>query len=150
MCVVEDGVPRDCIPNGCGSQVDTGICRDAEFEAGRSPLCWTSKGGDVDASRVVSIFMGTRAAPRSVDDDDLNTTSSEHDEENKKMLQARQGFWNLPIIGALGFGGKRYEWPKETILADTAGQGARSGLPTADDNGVVNLVYRQVRSRHAV
>ncbi|KAJ2973976.1 hypothetical protein NQ176_g6296 [Zarea fungicola] len=30
------------------------------------------------------------------------------------------------------------------MVADTAGEGSTQGLPTADDNGVVSLVYRQI------
>lgn len=91
------------------------------------------------------MFMGKRAARSVVDSDDTNTTTSEVDEDSKH-LGARQNFWNMPGIGALGMGGKRNEWPKETILADMAGHGAKHGLPTADDNGVVRMMYRQVCS----
>ena len=65
--------------------------------------------------------------------------SAEH-----RSFGRRGGFWNLPGIGALGFGGRRHAWPEETIVGDTAGQGATSGLPTTDDDGIISMIYRQV------
>lgn len=61
-----------------------------------------------------------------------------------RSFRRRGGFWNFPGIGVLGFGGKRHAWPKETIVSDTAGQGATTGLPTTDDDGTISMIYRQV------
>lgn len=57
---------------------------------------------------------------------------------------ALQGLANLPVIGGLGVGGSRVTYPVETLVGDTAGVGAAQGLPTTDDDCVVNMVWRQV------
>lgn len=52
--------------------------------------------------------------------------------------------------GLLGGGGdnqgEKTEEPEEVSVAAAAGDGTASGLPTASDDGVVTLKYRQVRS----
>lgn len=69
----------------------------------------------------------------------------ERREEHKRQISNLfNGFANLPIIGVIGAGGTRKTYPVETLNSDMRGQGAEKGLPTADENGVVNLVYRQV------
>lgn len=50
------------------------------------------------------------------------------------------------LAGLAGGGGKKNNFKAETLVADTAGDGATSGLPTADDNGEISMVFRQVRS----
>lgn len=54
--------------------------------------------------------------------------------------------------GALGGGGagKKTSFAKETIVSDTAGEGASKGLPTSDDKGVVSMVFRQVRFQPSI
>lgn len=47
--------------------------------------------------------------------------------------------------GAAGGGGKKNNAAPESMVADTAGMGSAQGLPTADQNGEVSLVFRQVR-----
>lgn len=131
--LVLDGTPRDCIPSGCGSQVDTAIIRDPEILNGRSALGWTLGGGDVDPAKIISTFMSANRRSSDVQE------SAEH-----RSFGRRGDFWNLPVVGALGFGGRRHAWPKETIVGDTAGQGATSGLPTTDDDGIISMIYRQV------
>lgn len=52
------------------------------------------------------------------------------------------------LLGGLGGGGgQKSSFAKETIVSDTAGEGASNGLPTSDDKGVVSMVFRQVRFR---
>ncbi len=46
--------------------------------------------------------------------------------------------------GAGGAGGTKSNLAAESMIADTAGMGTSQGLPTADSNGVVSLVYRQI------
>ena len=46
--------------------------------------------------------------------------------------------------GAAGGGGTKSNKQPESMVADTAGEGASNGLPTADDKGQVSLVFRQI------
>lgn len=48
--------------------------------------------------------------------------------------------------GAAGGGGKKNNAAPESMVADTAGMGTAQGLPTADQNGEVSMVFRQVCS----
>ena len=49
------------------------------------------------------------------------------------------------IAGLLGGGGNKAVGPPESRVAAAAGQGAASGLPTANTDGTVDMVFRQVR-----
>ncbi|TWU78833.1 hypothetical protein ED733_007442 [Metarhizium rileyi] len=154
--VVADGTPRNCVVNACGAQADTGIIRDNEINSGKyGPLGWTQGNGNVDPAAVVANFMGTGNAPPknkgaadSVGVEDnlqgLLTPKERRDHYKRQMNNLFQGIANLPVIGTLGIGGSRKTYPVETLNADMRGQGAQSGLPTADDNGIVNVVYRQI------
>lgn len=151
---VADGTPRNCALNSCGSQADTAIIRDADIRGGGSALGKTQGNGKVDPANVISVFMGTsskdsvptnQGSSGSVGvEDDLSGLRNQRREEHKRQFGQGSGFFNLPGIGALGMGGKKSNFATETIIADTAGEGAKSGLPTSDDSGVVSLVYRQV------
>ena len=48
------------------------------------------------------------------------------------------------ITGLLGGGGQKATGPPETSVALAAGQGAVSGLPTANADGTVDMTFRQV------
>jgi hypothetical protein len=112
--------------------------------------------GKVDIAAIVSNFMGTGAAPSvnkgasgavGVEDDlsGLATAAQRRDEHKRQVGKLFSTIANLPVIGTLGLGGTPKSYPVETLNADMRGKGAESGLPTADEKGVVNLVYRQVR-----
>lgn len=159
--LVADGTPRDCSSNGCGSQADTAIIRDREIESGEvGPLGRTQGNGPVDAAAMISVFMG-EAAATSVGtndensgvgvEDDLKAAREGTDDEDKKKrrsnkMRARQ--FNIGNLFGGGGGnnaeGVKAEGPPETIVADTAGAGADSGLPTANEDGTVDLTFRQV------
>ncbi|KAG5988257.1 hypothetical protein E4U54_004716, partial [Claviceps lovelessii] len=47
------------------------------------------------------------------------------------------------LLGGAGAGGTKNNAAAESMIADTAGMGAQNGLPTADENGQVPLVFRQ-------
>ncbi|KAG6018458.1 hypothetical protein E4U41_003884 [Claviceps citrina] len=157
---VTDGTPRDCVVNSCGAQADTGIIRDAEIASGKvGPLGSTQGSGKVDIAAHVANFMGTgNALPSNkgaqsatgVEDNlqglqGLFGGAKERREEHRRQMgNMFSGIGNLPIIGVLGTGGDRKTWPVETMNGDMRGQGAQKGLPTADENGVVSLVYRQI------
>ncbi|KAG5934221.1 hypothetical protein E4U59_006355 [Claviceps monticola] len=154
---VTDGTPRDCVVNSCGAQADTGIIRDAEIASGKvGPMGSTQGGGKVDIAAHVANFMGTGAALPSNKgaqsstgvEDNLGglfgSAKDRRDEYKRQMGDLFSGLSGLPIIGVVGGGGDRKTYPVETLNGDMRGQGAEKGLPTADDNGVVNLVYRQI------
>lgn len=48
------------------------------------------------------------------------------------------------LFGGGANGGNKNNRGPETMVAATAGAGAQSGLPTADENGVVTMTFRQV------
>ncbi|KAG8417613.1 hypothetical protein J3458_005107 [Metarhizium acridum] len=153
---VADGTPRNCVANACGAQADTAIIRDNEINSGQRPaLGWTQGSGNVNPDAVVENFMGrgneppkNKGASDSVGVEDnlqgLSTPKERRDEYRRQNNGLFQGIANLPIIGTLGMGGTPKTYPVETMNADMRGQGEKSGLPTADDNGIVNLVYRQI------
>lgn len=155
---VADGTPRDCSSNGCGSQADTAIIRDREIESGEvGPLGRTQGNGPVDAAAMISVFMGDAAAA-SVGtndansgvgvEDDLKAAREGADAEDKKKRKMRARQFNIGNLFGGGGGnnaeGVKAEGPPETIVADTAGAGGDSGLPTANEDGTVDLTFRQV------
>lgn len=118
-----------------------------------SAIGYTQGNGPIDPANIVSTFMGTgpnsaptnKGASGSVGVEDDIREARQRREEHKRQFGFGSGlFENLPGVGALGLGGKKNSFETETIVADTAGQGASSGLPTSDDKGVVSMVYRQV------
>jgi hypothetical protein len=123
------------------------------------PLGWTQGNGACKPESVVNEFFGTGQAPQyqggrasTGAEDDLSGLAklqSQRREEHKQYVrQVSGGFWNLPVVGTLGLGGKRTEYPTENIVQTMAGQGKDKGLPTADDNGEVSVIYRQVCATH--
>lgn len=162
---VTDGTPRNCVLNSCGAQADTAIIRDTEMVGdGGSTKRGTALGktqghGVVDPANVISVFMGSKGASSLATnkgasgavgtEDDLSGLNSmmakrQRREEHKRQFGGDGSFWNLPIVGVLGAGGKKSTFDHETIVADTAGEGAGKGLPTVGDDGIVKMVYRQV------
>lgn len=151
---VIDGTPRDCARYNtsshfdgyltnkssplCGSEADTSVIR-----RNGPPLGKTSGGGEVDAAAAVAKFMGNgaNAAARFK----RNLLGNRFDVKRRGLLD---GLDNL--LG--GGGGKAAEatgkkTPKGTVedgVAKSAGTGAKSGLPTVGDDGVINMVMHQV------
>ncbi|KAF3020073.1 hypothetical protein E8E14_001305 [Neopestalotiopsis sp. 37M] len=155
---VADGTPRDCSSNGCGSQADTSIIRDRDISAGGSPLGKTQGNGPVDAATMINNFMGSGAAPTNngtgvgVEDDiPADVGASKSAKAANKVVSAKFRSRQL-LAGLLGGGaggganakGTKSTSPAETMVKATAGQGASSGLPTASDDGTVELQYRQI------
>ncbi|KAF7542418.1 hypothetical protein G7Z17_g11590 [Cylindrodendrum hubeiense] len=163
---VADGTPRDCSSNGCGSQADTAIIRDSEIESGEvGPLGRTEGNGPVDPAVIISNFMGgNNAVPvnngtgTGVEDEIPNNigdakrrrraarraTKHSHESARKRQLGNLLG----GLFGGGGGGndakGEKTEEPEEVAVAASTGEGATSGLPTATDDGVVTLMYRQI------
>lgn len=144
--------------NACGSQADTSIIRDSEIWRGRSPLGWNQGHGDVNPETVVAAFMGRGdggpnnkgASGATGKEDDLasqaaaSKSAQRREEHMHQMRSWFSGLFNFPVIGILGLGGQLNDYPKETLIQDTYGQGAKTGLPTTDDNGEIGMIYRQV------
>lgn len=141
---VQDGTPRDCSSNGCGSQADSAIIRDREIESGEAtPLGRTQGNGPVDASVMIANFMGNGAAPPA----NVGASGSVGVEDDIDMnaLQ-RMTKRQFSLGGLLGGGnqGAKAEGPPESAVAAAAGQGATSGLPTAAEDGSVTATFRQI------
>ncbi|OAA48433.1 cell surface protein (Mas1) [Metarhizium rileyi] len=160
---VADGTPRDCSSNGCGSQADTAIIRDRDISSGRaSPLGRTQGNGPIDAGAAINIFMGMSngtnaptnngASGAAGQEDDLSQLQQNQQRQQRRDEDKRQLGRLMNILGggraggaggAAGRGNKNNAGP-ETMVADTAGEGASNGLPTANENGEVTVVYRQI------
>lgn len=145
---VADGTPRDCTTNGCGSQADTSIIRDKDISAGGSPLGKTQGNGPVDAATMVNAFMGAAGAA-SAPTNNGTGVGVEDAIPGNKVRNAK--FRSRQLLGGLlgGGGGASAQGVKssaaqETMVAATAGSGSTSGMPTAADDGTVELQYRQI------
>ncbi|KAM3565115.1 hypothetical protein MY1884_000365 [Beauveria asiatica] len=152
---IVDGTRRDCSSNRCGSQADTSIIRNRDMQ--NNPLGKTQGTGPVNAAVNVARFMGSsQAAPKNTGasggvgkEDDLSglpAGAAKRHEERRRQLGKLFG-------GLLGGGGGKNNGgaagtksnvAAETMVADTAGMGSSQGMPTADSNGVVSMVYRQI------
>ncbi|RYN38036.1 hypothetical protein AA0112_g4241 [Alternaria arborescens] len=154
---IQDGTPRDCSSNGCGSQADTAIIRDREIASGKAgPLGRTQGNGIVDAAVMVGAFMGQGAAPPA----NSGASGSVGVEDNiQQPGQKRQFLGGLfgggaggagggagatGIAGLLGGGGDKVNGPPEARVAAAVGQGASGGLPTCADDGTVTMTLRQI------
>ncbi|KAK8144826.1 hypothetical protein G3M48_005257 [Beauveria asiatica] len=166
---IVDGTPRDCSSNGCGSQADTSIIRNRDLQ--NNPLGKTQGTGPVNAAVNVARFMGSsQAAPKNNGasgavgkEDDLSGlpagAAKRHEERRRQLgklfgglLGGGGGNNNGGAAGGLGgllgggggAAGTKSNVAAETMVADTAGMGSSQGMPTADSNGVVSMVYRQI------
>lgn len=150
---VADGTPRDCSSNGCGSQADTSIIRDKDISAGGSPLGKTQGNGPVDAATMIANFMGTTGAAAAPTNNGTGTGVEDDIPANvggKNRVRSAKFRSRQLLAGLLGGGGGsdakgvKSTTPMETMVASTAGAGASSGLPTAADDGTVELQFRQI------
>lgn len=157
---VADGTPRDCSSNGCGSQADTSIIRDNEISSGQcGPLGRTQGNGPVEAAAMINVFMG-QAAPSTAGNNTNNTGVGQEDNltgatttattattktTTKKTNKVRQLLGSLlGGSGGTAVKGVKSTGPPETMVKSTAGAGSTSGLPTANEDGTVDLNFRQV------
>ena len=156
--------------SGCGSQADTAIIRDREIASGKTgPLGRTQGNGNVDAAVMVAAFMGTAGAAAPPTNQGASGATGQEDNlqgtpaagQKKRQLlggllgglgggaggaggAAGGGAGATGIAGLLGGGGQKAEGPPETRVAAAAGQGASSGMPTANADGTVDMTFRQV------
>ncbi|KAH6653964.1 hypothetical protein BKA67DRAFT_535311 [Truncatella angustata] len=156
---VADGTPRDCSSNGCGSQADTSIIRDSDISSGKTgPLGKTQGNGPVDAATMINSFMGAGSAPTNngtgtgVEDDIPANVGGKATKATKANKVRSAKFRSRQLLGGLlggGGGGSNAKGvksttPQETMVKATAGMGATMGLPTASDDGMVELQFRQI------
>lgn len=78
----------------------------------------------MDAAAAIAIFMGTGQGSNS-----SSTTPAQAAQDAADGKNARS---------------RRQTSAPETIVADTAGKGAASGLPTASDDGLITMTFYQV------
>ncbi|RCI12503.1 hypothetical protein L249_0600 [Ophiocordyceps polyrhachis-furcata BCC 54312] len=156
---VTDGTPRDCSTNGCGSQADTTILRDREMK--QNPLGRTQGNGPVSAQNAIENFMGkgkstlTNQNSKGVgQEDDLSQLQNVKEKRLAQRTIFMRGLLGGLLDGLTGGGGgggggakaqgKKSNFASETSVADTAGKGAESGLPTVNEQNEVEVVYRQI------
>ncbi|KAI4662769.1 hypothetical protein J4E85_008273 [Alternaria conjuncta] len=158
---IQDGTPRDCSSNGCGSQADTAIIRDREISSGKTgPLGRTQGNGNVDAAVMVGAFMGQGAAPPA--NNGASGSVGVEDNIQQAGQRKRQFLSGLlgggaggaggaggkagatGIAGLLGGGGDKVNGPPESRVAAAVGAGATSGMPTCADDGTVTMTLRQI------
>ena len=110
---------------------------------------------------MIAAFMGTGQAPvnngaaSSVGvEDNIDTQAAQRGQRGQRR-QLLGGLFGggggaggaggaTGIAGLLGGGGQKAEGPPESRVAAAAGQGASSGLPTANADGTVDMTFRQV------
>lgn len=126
---------------GCGSEADTSIIR-----KNGTPLGKTKGGGDVDAAAAVASFMGTGAASRIKRDlvgkRVVNLGAKLPFMRGKLSRRARGDDSSSSATDAVGT-----KTPKGTVedgVAQAAGKGATSGLPTVGADGVLSMTIHQV------
>ncbi|KAE8449837.1 hypothetical protein EG329_007314 [Mollisiaceae sp. DMI_Dod_QoI] len=129
---VADGTPRDCATPNCGAEADTSIIRKNELGTSKATaLGRTNGGGPVDASKMVSLFMGGAAG---------NTTEAKAAREIHAANVFRRSLGERAASG----GTKTPKGTTETGVSAAAGVGAASGLPTTADDGTLTMTFHQV------
>lgn len=133
----------------CGSEADTPVMR-----KNSGPLGKTEGGGEVDAATAVATFMGTGGASRIKRDlvgkrvvdlgaklsfirRKLSRRARNDDDDNDSSSSATDA------VGT--------ETPEGTVengVAQSAGTGATSGLPTVGADGVISMTIHQVCPAH--
>ncbi|RAL58619.1 hypothetical protein DID88_003539 [Monilinia fructigena] len=127
---VADGTPRDCPSPGCGSEADTSIIRPNELGTNRATALGRTSTGPVDASKMISMFMGGNA----------NSTSAKAAREIHAANMARRSL----VVRAADGGAKTPKGTSETGVKAAEGAGATSGMPTCADDGTVDMTFHQV------
>jgi hypothetical protein len=151
---IQDGTPRDCSSNGCGSQADTAIIRDRDIASGKaSPLGRTQGNGPVDAAVMIGAFMGQGAAPPANQGASGSVGVEDNIQQKRQLLggllgggagKAGGAGGATGIAGLLGGGGAKSNGPPEARVAAATGAGASTGLPTCADDGTVTMTLRQI------
>ncbi|KAA8565281.1 hypothetical protein MFRU_045g00090 [Monilinia fructicola] len=127
---VADGTPRDCPSPGCGSEADTSIIRPNELGSNKATALGRTSKGPVDASKMISMFMGGNA----------NSTSAKAAREIHAANMARRSL----VVRAADGGAKTPKGTSETGVKAAQGAGATSGMPTCADDGTIDMTFHQV------
>ncbi|ESZ92261.1 putative Egh16H1 precursor isoform A [Sclerotinia borealis F-4128] len=127
---VADGTPRDCPSPGCGAEADTSIIRTKEMGSSKATALGRTSTGPVDASTMISMFMGG----------DANSTATVAAREVHAASMARRAL----VVRAANGGTKTPSGTSETAVKAAAGAGAASGMPTCADDGTVKMTFHQV------
>ncbi|KAH7073876.1 hypothetical protein BKA63DRAFT_41933 [Paraphoma chrysanthemicola] len=148
---IQDGTPRDCSSNGCGSQADTAIIRDREIASGKAtPLGRTQGNGPVDASVMIAAFMGSGATPPANNGASGSVGVEDNIQQKRQLLGGLlgggkgKGAGATGLGGLLGGGGAKSNGPPEAGVAAAQGAGASTGLPTCATDGTVTMTLRQI------
>ncbi|OAL55423.1 cell surface protein [Pyrenochaeta sp. DS3sAY3a] len=149
---IQDGTPRDCSSNGCGSQADTAIIRDRDIASGKAtPLGRTQGNGPVDAAVMIGAFMGNGAAPPANQGASGSVGVEDNIQQNGQKRQLLGGLFGggggagaTGVAGLLGGGGDKVNGPPEARVAAAMGAGSSTGLPTCADDGTVTMTLRQI------
>ncbi|KAI0991960.1 hypothetical protein K3495_g16226, partial [Podosphaera aphanis] len=127
-----EGTPRDCPTPGCGSEADTAIIRSREIGTNKaSALGRTQGGGPIDASKMISMFMGAGGG---------NATATKQAREIHAANLLRRSL----VPRAANGGTKTPKGTVETGVKAAAGMGAEAGMPTCSDDGKVSMTYHQI------
>lgn len=128
--LVADGTPRDCPSPGCGSEADTSIIRANELGTSKASALGRTSTGPVDASKMISMFMGGNA----------NATDVKAAREIHLASMHRRSL----VVRAADGGAKTPKGTSETGVKAATGAGATSGMPTCADDGTVKMTFHQV------
>lgn len=142
-----DGVPRDCATPNCGAEKDTSIIRTNEMGTSKATALGRTNGfGPVDAETAVSTFLGGSNTSSSTN----AGTSAAAAANNKRagglasLLGGGKGGQGQQAQGATSQGTKTPQGTTESGVANAAGTGAQSGLPTCADDGTLTMTFHQV------
>ncbi|KAF7874073.1 hypothetical protein EAF04_002745 [Stromatinia cepivora] len=127
---VADGTPRDCPTPGCGAEADTSIIRANELGTNRASALGRTSTGPVDASKMISMFMGGNA----------NSTAAIAAREIHAASMHRRSL----VVRAANGGAKTPKGTSETGVKAAEGAGTTSGMPTCADDGTVKMTFHQV------
>ncbi|KAF1918081.1 hypothetical protein BDU57DRAFT_547201 [Ampelomyces quisqualis] len=149
---MQDGTPRDCSTNGCGSQADTAIIRDSEIASGKAtPLGRTQGNGPVDAAVMIGAYMGGGAMPPVNKGASASVGVEDNIQMKRQLLGGLLGGGGKGgnagaggLGGLLGGGGTKSNGPPEARVAAIAGAGTSSGMPTCATDGTVTMTLRQI------
>lgn len=146
--IVMDGVPRDCATPKCGAEMDTTIIRQQELGTNQASALGRTKGaGPVNAASAISTFLGGSNSSTSTSTDSPSSSQAANTDNKPRGLPSK------PAGGATGKGqgsgatSQGTKTPPGTIengVAKAASTGAKSGLPTCSDDGVINMTFHQV------
>lgn len=128
--LVADGTPRGCASPACGAEADTTIFRAKELGTSKASAIGRTSTGPVDASKMISMFMGGNA--------------SASDVKAAREIHLASMHRRSLVVRAADGGAKTPKDSVETGVKAATGAGAKSGMPTCADDGTVKMTLHQV------